>query len=248
MGVLDGRRALVTGAGRGLGRAIALELAREGASLIINARNEAALEEVRAEIESMGGCCKVAAGDLTVPETTDRIVQVVRENGGLDILVNNAGINNRRLTLETTVEEFTEIMDVNLISVFRLTQALLRIMVEQQSGCIVNITSSAGKAPHPNANPAYGCSKAALTILTKELAQEFARDHIRVNAVQCGPIETEMTKQWTEEYKEKVMSSIPVGRIGTASEVGRAVVYLCGPDAGFITGASLNINGGKLME
>lgn len=247
-GALAGQRALVTGAGRGLGKAIAIELAREGASLIINARNEAALNEVRSEIESMGGRCVVVAGDLSIPETTDRIVETVRREGGLDILVNNAGINNRNLTLETTAEEFAGIIDVNLISVFRLTQALLRIMVEQQSGCIVNITSSAGKSPHPYANPAYGCSKAALTILTKELAQEFAKDHIRVNAVQCGPVETEMTSQWTEAYRQKVMNSIPVGRMGTAREIGRAVVYLCGPDAGYITGASLNINGGKLME
>ena len=248
MGSLDGRRALVTGAGRGLGKAIALELAAEGASLIINARNMASLQEVQAEIQAMGRPCAIAAGDLSDPATTDRIIQVVREQGGLDILVNNAGINNRKLTLETTVEEFVGIMDVNLISVFRLSQAILRVMVEQQEGCIVNITSSAGKSPHPFANPAYGCSKAALTILTKELAQEFAKDHIRVNAVQCGPIETEMTHQWTPEYRDKVMHSIPVGRMGTAREVGRAVVYLCGPDAGFITGASLNINGGKLME
>lgn len=245
---LEGLRALVTGAGRGLGKAIAHELAAEGATVIINARNVASLQEVKSEIEAAGGQCMIAAGDLCDPATTQTILDTVKEAGGLDILVNNAGINNRNKTLETTVEEFANIMDVNLISVFRLTQALLPVMISQQSGCIINITSSAGKAPHPNANPAYGCSKAALTILTKELAQEFAKDHIRVNAVQCGPVETEMTKQWTEEYRAKVMSSVPVGRIGTPREIARAVVYLAGPDAGFITGASLNINGGKLME
>ena len=246
MGVLDGRRALVTGAGKGVGREIALELAREGAEVLVNARSVDTLESVKAEIEGFGGRCVIAAGDVCSEETVDRIAALAGDT--LDILVNNAGINNRNKTLQTTVDEFAHMIDVNLISVFRLTQKLLPVMIARKSGCIINITSSAAKSPHPNANPAYGCSKAALAILTKELAQEFAPDGIRVNAVQCGPIETEMTKQWTDEYRQKVMSSIPVGRIGTPHDVARAVVYLAGPDGGYITGASLNLNGGKLME
>ena len=248
MGALEGKRALVTGAGKGLGRAIAQELAAEGADLIINARSVDTLESLKVEVEAMGRRCLAVPGDICDPLTSEEMKKAVRELGGLDILVNNAGINNRKKTLETIVEEFEHIMDVNLIGVFRVTQALLPVMVEQHSGCIINITSSAGRAPHPYANPAYGASKAALTALTKELALEFAPQGIRVNAVQCGPIETEMTKQWTPEYRARVMSQIPVGRIGTAREVGRAVVYLAGGDAGYITGASLNINGGKLME
>jgi len=248
MGCLEGRRALVTGAGKGVGRAIAAELAREGADVIINARSVDTLETLKKEIEAMGRRCVIAAGDVCSEETVQAMFDAAQALGGLDILVNNAGINNRDKTLQTTVEAFKNIIDVNLISVFAITQKLLPIMVDQGSGCIVNITSSAGRAPHPNANPAYGASKAALTMLTKELALEFAGKGIRVNAVQCGPIETEMTKQWTPEYREKVMSAVPVGRIGTPQEVARAVVYLAGPDAGYITGASLNLNGGKLME
>lgn len=247
MGCLEGRLALVTGAGKGVGRAIAAELAREGADVIINARSMDTLVTLREEIEAMGRRCVIVAGDVCAEETAQAMYDAAKELGGLHILVNNAGINNRDKTLQTTVEAFKNIIDVNLISVFAITQKLLPIMLET-GGSIINITSSAGRAPHPNANPAYGASKAALTMLTKELALEFAGRGIRVNAVQCGPIETEMTKQWTPEYREKVMNAVPVGRIGTPHEVARAVVYLAGPDAGYITGASLNINGGKLME
>lgn len=246
MGCLEGRTALVTGAGKGLGRAISLELAREGADVIVNARSVDTLETLRAEIEAMGRRCVIASGDVCAEETVQAMAAAA-SLGGLDILVNNAGINDRNKTLQTTVEDFARIIDVNLVSVFAVTQKLLPMLIESK-GCIVNITSSAGRAPHPNANPAYGASKAALTMLTKELALEFADKGVRVNAVQCGPIETEMTNQWTPEYRQKVMSAVPVGRIGTPREVARAVVYLAGPDAGFITGASLNINGGKLME
>lgn len=248
MGTLEGKRALVTGAGRGIGRAIALELAAEGARVIANARSEDTLLTLKAEIEAKGGNCIAVSGDVCGEATVQALTDAVRALGGLDVLVNNAGINNRNKTLQTTVEEFSHIIDVNLISVFRLSQAMLPIMVEQGSGCIVNITSSAGRAPHQNANPAYGVSKAALTMLTKELALEFAGSGIRVNAVQCGPVETEMSKQWTQEYRARVLSQTPLGRIGAPREIARAVVYLAGPDAGFITGASLNINGGKLME
>ena len=195
----------------------------------------------------MGRRCVIVAGDVCAEETAQAMYDAAKELGGLHILVNNAGINNRDKTLQTTVEAFKNIIDVNLNSVFAITQKLLPIMLET-GGSIINITSSAGRAPHPNANPAYGASKAALTMLTKELALEFAGKGVRVNAVQCGPIETEMTKQWTPEYREKVMNAVPVGRIGTPHEVARAVVYLAGPDAGYITGASLNLNGGKLME
>lgn len=247
MGCLEGRLALVTGAGKGVGRAIAAELAREGADVIINARSMDTLVTLREEIEAMGRRCVIVAGDVCAEETAQAMFDAAKELGGLHILVNNAGINNRDKTLQTTVEAFKNIIDVNLNSVFAITQKLLPIMLET-GGSIVNITSSAGRAPHPNANPAYGASKAALTMLTKELALEFAGRGVRVNAVQCGPIETEMTKQWTPEYREKVMNAVPVGRIGTPHEVARAVVYLAGPDAGYITGASLNLNGGKLME
>ena len=223
MGCLEGRLALVTGAGKGVGRAIAAELAREGADVIINARSMDTLVTLREEIEAMGRRCVIVAGDVCAEETAQAMFDAAKELGGLHILVNNAGINNRDKTLQTTVEAFKNIIDVNLNSVFAITQKLLPIMLET-GGSIINITSSAGRAPHPNANPAYGASKAALTMLTKELALEFAGRGVRVNAVQCGPIETEMTKQWTPEYREKVMNAVPVGRIGTPHEVARAVV------------------------
>lgn len=209
--LLMGRRALVTGAGRGIGREIARQMALEGADVIINARKEPELLTLREEITAMGQKCQIVLGDICTPETFDHIIQV------------------------------------NLVSVFRITQKLLQALCESK-GCIVNITSSASRAPHPNANPAYGASKAGLTALTRQWALEFAPQGVRINAVQCGPIETDMSQSWTPEYREKVMSAVPLHRLGTPWDVARCAVFLASEQAAYITGASLNANGGKLME
>ena len=134
----------------------------------------------------MGQKCQIVLGDICTPETAEKFAAAAEEWGGLDILVNNAGILDRDGTLQTTPETFDHIIQVNLVSVFRITQKLLQALCESK-GCIVNITSSASRAPHPNANPAYGASKAGLTALTRQWALEFAPQGVRINAVQCGP-------------------------------------------------------------
>lgn len=245
--LLLGRRALVTGAGRGIGREIARQLALEGADVIINARKEAELLTLKDEITGMGRNCQIVLGDICAPETAEKFAAAAQTWGGLDILVNNAGILDRDGTLKTTVEAFDRIVQVNLVSVFRITQKLLPALCESR-GCIINITSSASRAPHPNANPAYGASKAGVTALTRQWALEFAPQGVRVNAVQCGPVETDMSQSWTPEYREKVLSAVPLHRLGTPWDVARCVVFLASEQAAFITGASLNANGGKLME
>ena len=174
----------------------------------------------------MGQKCQIVLGDICTPETAEKFAAAAEEWGGLDILVNNAGILDRDGTLQTTPETFDHIIQVNL----------------------VNITSSASRAPHPNANPAYGASKAGLTALTRQWALEFAPQGVRINAVQCGPIETDMSQSWTPEYREKVMSAVPLHRLGTPWDVARCAVFLASEQAAYITGASLNANGGKLME
>lgn len=241
------QRALVTGAGRGIGREIARQLALEGADVIVNARRQEDLITLKEEIMSMGRRCLIVAGDICDSQTTDNIIKAVKQWGGLDILVNNAGILDRDGTLKTTVEAFEHIVQVNLVSVFQITQALLPTICENK-GCVINITSSASRAAHPNANPAYGASKAGVTALTRQWALEFAPQGVRVNAVQCGPIETEMSLSWTPDYREKVMEAVPLHRLGTPWDVARCVVFLASEQAAYITGASLNANGGKLME
>lgn len=245
--LLQGRRALVTGAGRGIGREIARQLALEGADIIINARKEPELIALRDEIAAMGQRCQIVLGDICAPETVEKFAAAVDDWNGLDILVNNAGILDRNGTLQTTVDAFDHIIQVNLVSVFRITQRMLPFLCESK-GCVVNITSSASRAPHPNANPAYGASKAGLTALTRQWAMEFAPKGVRVNAVQCGPIETDMSQSWTPEYREKVMSAVPLHRLGTPWDVARCAVFLASEQAAYITGASLSANGGKLME
>lgn len=245
--LLLNRRAVVTGAGRGIGREITRQLALEGADVIINARHKEDLITLDQEITAMGRRCQVVAGDVCDPDTSQRFVQVASEWGGLDILVNNAGMLDRDGTLQTTVDTFDHIVQVNLISVFRITQALLPALAKSK-GCVINITSSASRAPHPNANPAYGAAKAGVTALTRQWALEFAPQSIRVNAVQCGPVETEMSSSWPPAYREKVMSIIPLHRLGTPWDIARGVVFLASEQAAYITGASLNMNGGKLME
>ena len=228
--LLMGRRALVTGAGRGIGREIARQMALEGADVIINARKEPELLTLREEITAMGQKCQIVLGDICTPETAERFAAAAEEWGGLDILVNNAGILDRDGTLQTTPETFDHIIQVNLVSVFRITQKLLQALCESK-GCIVNITSSASRAPHPNANPAYGASKAGLTALTRQWALEFAPQGVRINAVQCGPIETDMSQSWTPEYREKVMSAVPLHRLGTPWDVARCAVFLASEQA-----------------
>lgn len=247
--MLAGKVAVVTGASRGIGRQIALVLAEEGADIVINGTNADLLDSVRREIEALGRLCVSVPGDVSRPETAERLAETARrEFGRIDILVNNAGVNDRTRTAQLTNESWQRVIDINLNGTFYMCHAVLPLMVEKKSGCIVNITSANGVTPHPNAAPSYGASKAAVTYLTKHFALEYASSGIRVNAVQCGPISSEMTDQWTPEYRAQSLSKIPLHRLGDAREVAWGVLFLCTEMSGFMTGASINMSGGKLMQ
>lgn len=247
--MLDGQIAIVTGSSRGIGKEIALTLAREGADVVINGNNRSALEAVKAEIESMGRRCEIVTGDISLPQTGEALADCVRTNfGKADILVNNAGINDRTKTLDLSVDGWKKVLDINLDGVFYTCKSILPIMKKQMGGKIVNITSANGKTPHPNAAPSYGASKAGVTYLTKHFALEFAPFNIRVNAVQCGPIESDMTRQWTEEYRQISLSKIPLNRLGTGRDVAMSVLFLASDMSDWMTGACINLSGGKLMD
>ena len=246
--LLEHKVGIVTGSSKGIGRCIAEELARQGADLIINGTNEALLEDVRQTIVEIGRKCQIVRGDISDYETSLALRQCAEEEfGRVEILVNNAGINDRTSTMELTNEAWQRVLDINLNGVFYTSKALIPLMIQQNSGNIINITSANGVTPHPNASPAYGASKAAVTYLTRHFANEFAKNNIRVNAVQCGPIESDMTGQWTPEYREISLKKIPLHRLGKAKDVANAVVFLASEKSDFVTGTSLNLSGGKLM-
>lgn len=240
--------AIVTGSSQGIGREIALNLARSGYDLIITGLKIQKLESVKSEIINFGSDCLVVSGDITSQKFIHSMInQTIERFGRIDILVNNAGMIKRTSTLDTTLADWEQVLKVNLTGSFMTCKEVLPVMVKQSSGNIVNITSASSVTPHPNAAPSYGASKAALTYLTKHLAQEFASNHIRVNAVQCGPIESDMTRQWSSDYREKMFEKIPLHHLGKVSDVAAAVSFLVSDDAKFITGTSLNLSGGKLM-
>lgn len=247
--VLNGKVAIVTGASRGIGRQIALAFAREGADLVVNATNATLLQSLAQEVNALGRKCVIAAGSVADPQTAQDMVRAALDTfGRIDIVVNNAGVMNRKGTLELTIDEWHRVLDVNANGVFYVCKAVLPVMAEQRGGTILNITSTASKAAHPNASPAYGASKAAVTYLTKHFAAEFGKYGIRVNALQCGPIHSEMTDQWTPEYRAELLKKIPVGRIGEPEDIAQAAVYMVSDLASFVDGCSLNISGGKFME
>ncbi|MGB7473708.1 SDR family NAD(P)-dependent oxidoreductase [Trichococcus sp.] len=240
---------LITGGGQGIGKGIALTLAKEGASLAIIGRNLAALEETQKEIRNLGGECHCFQGDISEEQACQEIVgKVVDTYGRIDVLINNAGIMKRESTLDTSNDDWRSVIDVNLNGVFYLSKLVLAGMKERKTGNIINITSANGVTPHSNAAPSYGASKAAVTYLTRHFAMEFAGDGIRVNAIQCGPIESKMTDQWSDEYRQKSLGNIPLARLGTAQDVAAAALFLASEEAAFITGTSLNLSGGKLMQ
>lgn len=240
---------LITGGGQGIGKGMALAFAKAGASLAIIGRSSAALEETQKEVINLGGECRCFQGDIADEIACQEIVgNVLGAYGRIDVLINNAGIMKRTGTLETSNDDWRSVIDVNLNGVFYLSKLVLAAMKERKSGNIINITSANGVTPHPNASPSYGASKAAVTYLTRHFAMEFAGDGIRVNAIQCGPIESKMTDQWSDDYRQKSLEKIPLARLGTAQDVASAALFLASEEAAFITGTSLNLSGGKLMQ
>ncbi|SFL79139.1 SDR family NAD(P)-dependent oxidoreductase [Salibacterium qingdaonense] len=247
--LLDNQTAVVSGATRGIGRAAALKLAENGASLIVNGTNEILLQQLVTEVEELGQRCYMVPGNVADPQTADRTVEAaVQHFGSVDILVNNAGINSRNSTLDMGLEEWQNVLDVNLNGTLYFCKTVLPYMIENHHGKIVNVSSTAAKNAHKNAAPAYGASKAGVDYLTRHLALEMADYNINVNGVNPGPVETDMSRQWSEEYRSQVLSKIPLNRIGSPENVADAVLFLASNMSDFITGETININGGTYMN
>jgi 3-oxoacyl-[acyl-carrier protein] reductase len=244
---LQGRVALVTGASQGIGRACALMLAERGATVALCARNEAKLGEVAAEIAAAGGEASAFALDLSSEDSIKACAKSVIERlGKVDILVNNAGITRDILALRMKKKDWDDVLTTNLTGAFLMTQACMGSMLKTRWGRVINITSVVGETGQAGqAN--YAASKAGLIGLTKSLARELASRTITVNAVAPGYIETAMTAVLTEEQKKAMTSQVPLARAGTDKDVAAAVAFLASEDAGYITGHTLDVNGGMYM-
>ncbi len=248
MSTLAGRIALVTGASQGIGRACALELARRGAHVALAARNTGKLEAVAAEIAAAGGTAHPFALDVASEDSIKSGAKAVLTHfGKVDILVNNAGITRDILSMRMKRADWDDVLSTNLTGAFLLTQALMMQMVKNRWGRIINITSVVGETGQAGqAN--YAASKAGLIGLTKSLARELASRTITVNAVAPGYIETAMTAILTGDQKSAMTQHIPLGRAGTDLDVASAVAFLASEEASYITGHTLDVNGGMYMN
>ncbi len=248
---LAGKTAVVTGASRGIGRAIALALAREGAAVVVNYLSAAAAAaEVVAAIRAAGGRAVEVQGDVKDLTHHSRIVgKAVEHFGALDILVNNAGMARRQPFLEATADAWDEVTGVNLKGVYFLSQATARLMAPRHAGKIVNISSVHDRNPMA-ANSIYCIAKAGMVMLTKTLALELAGDGIQVNCVSPGAIATDENRERLDDpaYREKILAKIPSRRIGQVEDVTGAVTLLVSSDADYITGATLYVDGGMLLH
>ena len=246
--LLSGKVALVTGGSRGIGRAIAIRLAAEGAKVAVNyAGNKAAAEEVKAIIEKQGGTAHLIQADVSDASAACEMVERIHaELGGLDILVNNAGITRDTLLIRMKDEDFDAVIGTNLKGVYACTKAAAKIMTKQRSGRIVNLSSVVGEIGNIGQTN-YAAAKAGVIGFTKAAAKEFAARGITVNAVAPGFIDTDMTAVLKDSIREKLIENIPLGALGKPEHVADAVIFLVSDAASYITGQTLNVDGGMVM-
>lgn len=238
---------LVTGATRGIGKAIALEMAKHGASVVGTATSERGAESIGRMFSDLNLTGIGEVLDVTDPDGVGALMQAVADPvGPPDILVNNAGVTQDNLLMRMSEEEWDRIMETNLKSVYRVTKACLRGMMKTRSGRIINITSVVGVSGNPGQTN-YAAAKAGIIGFTKSLAQEVASRGITVNAIAPGFIDTDMTKALSEGQRSELVSKIPLGRLGSPDDVAQAALYLASPGASYVTGVTLHVNGGMYM-
>jgi 3-oxoacyl-[acyl-carrier protein] reductase len=245
----DGRVAVVTGGGRGIGRAVAVRLAKEGANVAISYRsNDTAAEEVAEKLRAAGALCEIFKGDVASPKDVAALFKDVGEAlGQVEILVNNAGLTRDNLMMRMKESEFDEVLRTNLKGTYLCTRAALRPMIRARWGRIVNVSSVVGLVG--NAGQAnYAASKAGIIGFTKSVAREVAQRGITANVVAPGYVETELTHSLSEEVKDQIRGQVPAGRFAEAEEVAEVVAFLAGEGVGYVTGQTVAVDGGMTMQ
>ncbi|CAH2778528.1 MAG: 3-oxoacyl-[acyl-carrier protein] reductase (EC, FadG [uncultured Caballeronia sp.] len=245
--ILDKHIVVVTGASRGIGRSIAVELARQGATVIGTATSESGAEGITEALKEFGGQSRSAVLNVTDAAASEAFIDgVVKEFGGLNVLVNNAGITKDQLAMRMKDDEFDTVIDTNLRAVFRLSRAVLRPMMKARGGRIINITSVVASSGNPGQSN-YAAAKAGVAGMTRALAREIGSRGITVNCIAPGFIDTDMTKVLPEAQRAALTAQIPLGRLGSPEDIAHAVAFLASPHAGYITGTTLHVNGGMCM-
>ncbi|TDY23758.1 3-oxoacyl-[acyl-carrier-protein] reductase [Paraburkholderia sp. BL6665CI2N2] len=245
---LDKQIAVVTGASRGIGRAIAMELARQGATVIGTATSESGAAAISEAFNAAGVNGRGAVLNVNDAAAAEALIDgTVKEFGALHVLVNNAGITQDQLAMRMKDDDWDAVVDTNLKSVFRLSRAVLRPMMKAKGGRIINITSVVGSAGNPG-QINYAAAKAGVAGMTRALAREIGSRGITVNCVAPGFIDTDMTKTLPEEQQTALKTQIPLGRLGSPEDIAHAVAFLASPQAGYITGTTLHVNGGMYMS
>lgn len=246
---LDHKIVLVTGGTRGIGKAVAIKLASQGATVIINYRgnNQEKALETKKEIEQLGGSCSIINGDVASFEQTKAMFdQIKKEHGRLDILVNNAGITRDNLILRMKEEDFDNVIDINLKGTFNCMKHATRLMMKQKSGRIVSLSSVVGVMGNAG-QVNYAASKAGIIGMTKSLAREVASRGITVNAIAPGFIQTDMTAALSDEVKDQMLLQIPLGCFGEVDDIANTVLFLVSDEAKYITGQTIHVDGGMAM-
>jgi len=243
MNDLKNKKIIITGGSRGIGLSVLSKIYEQGAEILTIGSNLSNLENLKKNFSNI----KIEQLNLkNQKEVLNQFPKYIDTLGGLDILINNAGITKDNLTLRMKEDEWQDVIDINLNSVFFTCQIAIKAMIKNKSGCIVNITSVVGHTG--NAGQAnYTASKAGVVAMTKSLAKEYAKKNIRLNCVSPGFISTDMTKDLKEEYKNELLKNIPINRLGTGEDIANAVIFLCSENSSYITGETIHVNGGMYM-